>query len=65
QSDSRVAAWLRDWGFPVTNRFAFTRREAVRTVAGLKTGWMFDQSVTQQLGLRESLLPEKEVFENA
>lgn len=45
QSDSRIATWLRDFGFPLTNRFSFTRREAVRTVAGLKTGWLFDRSI--------------------
>ncbi len=43
QSDSRVAAWLRDLGFPLTPRLRFTRQEAVRTVAGLKTGLAFDR----------------------
>lgn len=52
QSDSHVAAWLRDWSFPLVNRFSFARREAVRTVAGLKTGLIFDKSVTQQLSLQ-------------
>ena len=43
QSDSRLAAWLRDLGFPLTPHLRFTRQEAVRTVAGLKTGIAFDQ----------------------
>lgn len=54
QSDSRAAAWLRDRAFPLANRFSFTRKEAVRTVAGLKTGLLFDPSVTAQLELQES-----------
>lgn len=45
QSQSRVAAWLRDISFPAMNRIPMTRREAVRTVAGMKTGWLFDKSV--------------------
>lgn len=49
QSDSRIAAWLRDFGFPLANRMSFTRREAVRTVAGLKTGLLLDRSVTEGL----------------
>lgn len=47
QSDSRLATSLRDFGFPLTNRFSFTRREAVRTVAGLKTGWLFDRAAVE------------------
>lgn len=62
QSDSRVATWARDLGFPLANRFSFLRREAVRTVGGLKTGWLFDQAVidTDRVNARSEAMSSAE-----
>ncbi len=38
QSDSRLAALVRDAAFPVAGRVPYVRREMVRTLAGMKTG---------------------------
>ncbi|MCH8506824.1 MAG: FAD-dependent monooxygenase [Ectothiorhodospiraceae bacterium] len=59
QSDSRLAAWTRDCSFPLTNRIPFTRREAIRTVAGLKTGLLLDRPALEVDG-RSGLWPAKE-----
>ncbi|MCP1727249.1 2-polyprenyl-6-methoxyphenol hydroxylase-like FAD-dependent oxidoreductase [Natronospira proteinivora] len=47
QSDSRLAGWLRDISFPLTNSVPYTRRQALRTVAGIKTGLLFDRDVLE------------------
>jgi salicylate hydroxylase len=38
QSDSRVAALVRDLTFPIAGRVPYVRREMVRTLCGMKTG---------------------------
>jgi 2-polyprenyl-6-methoxyphenol hydroxylase-like FAD-dependent oxidoreductase len=38
QSDSRLAALVRDLGFPIAARVPYVRREMVRTLCGMKTG---------------------------
>jgi len=38
QSDSRVAALLRDLTFPLAGKVPYVRREMVRTLSGMKTG---------------------------
>jgi 2-polyprenyl-6-methoxyphenol hydroxylase-like FAD-dependent oxidoreductase len=39
QSDSRVAGLVRDWTFPLMGKVPYLRREMVRTLAGMKTGF--------------------------
>ncbi|MBI3898708.1 MAG: FAD-dependent monooxygenase [Gammaproteobacteria bacterium] len=43
QSDSRIAALIRDVAFPLFNKIPFVYQQALRTVAGVKTGLMFDK----------------------
>ncbi|KAB2914800.1 MAG: FAD-dependent monooxygenase [Hyphomicrobiaceae bacterium] len=38
QSDSRLAALVRDAAFPIAGRVPYVQREMVRTLAGMKTG---------------------------
>ena len=45
QSHSRGAGVWRDFSFPLMHKVPFTYRQALRTVAGLKTGWVLDQDV--------------------
>lgn len=45
QSDSRLAAVVRDWSFPALKKIAPVYREALRTIAGVKTGLFFDKSL--------------------
>lgn len=51
QSRSRVAAGLRDSLLPAARILGFTRREATRVTAGLKTGMIFDPNVVPLLDL--------------
>lgn len=43
QSDSRLAAMLRDASFPLLRRIPPLYKEALRTIAGVKTGLLFDK----------------------
>lgn len=43
QSDSRLAGWLRDVSFPLLHRVPPLYTQALRTVAGVKTGLLFDK----------------------
>jgi 2-polyprenyl-6-methoxyphenol hydroxylase-like FAD-dependent oxidoreductase len=45
QSDSRLAAALRDCSFPLMRRIPPLYKEALRTIAGVKTGLLFDRSL--------------------
>jgi hypothetical protein len=38
QSDSRLAAVMRDLTFPIAGKVPYVRREMVRTLCGMKTG---------------------------
>jgi 2-polyprenyl-6-methoxyphenol hydroxylase-like FAD-dependent oxidoreductase len=38
QSDSRIAALVRDLTFPIAGKVPYVRREMVRTLCGMKTG---------------------------
>ena len=38
QSDSRLAALVRDLTFPIAGKVPYVRREMVRTLCGMKTG---------------------------
>lgn len=45
QSHSRVAPFLRDMAFPLMQRIPWSYREALRTIAGSKTGILFDTPI--------------------
>lgn len=45
QSDSRLACALRDASFPLLRRIPPLYKEALRTIAGVKTGLLFDRSL--------------------
>jgi 2-polyprenyl-6-methoxyphenol hydroxylase-like FAD-dependent oxidoreductase len=45
QSDSRLAGWLRDFSFPLLHRVPPLYKQALRTIAGVKTGLLFDKSL--------------------
>jgi 2-polyprenyl-6-methoxyphenol hydroxylase-like FAD-dependent oxidoreductase len=45
QSNSRFAAILRDYSFPLLRRIPPLYKEALRTIAGVKTGLVFDPSL--------------------
>lgn len=45
QSDSRLAALLRDSSFPLLRQVRPLYKEALRTIAGVKTGLLFDKSL--------------------
>jgi 2-polyprenyl-6-methoxyphenol hydroxylase-like FAD-dependent oxidoreductase len=45
QSDSRLASMLRDACFPLLRRIPPLYKEALRTIAGVKTGLLFDRSL--------------------
>lgn len=44
QSDSRLAGWLRDVAFPLLRHVPPLYTQALRTIAGVKTGLLFDRS---------------------
>lgn len=45
QSDSRAAAAIRDSLFPLMQRIPYTYKQALHTVAGVKTGFLFGSSL--------------------
>lgn len=45
QSHSRIAATMRDLSLPPLHRLNYTQQEMLRTIAGLKTGWVGDADV--------------------
>jgi 2-polyprenyl-6-methoxyphenol hydroxylase-like FAD-dependent oxidoreductase len=44
QSDSRLAGWVRDFSFPMLRYVPPLYKQALRTIAGVKTGLLFDKS---------------------
>jgi 2-polyprenyl-6-methoxyphenol hydroxylase-like FAD-dependent oxidoreductase len=56
QSDSRLAAALRDAAFPLLRRIPPLYKEALRTIAGVKTGLLFDSSLVD-LSVASPLTP--------
>jgi salicylate hydroxylase len=66
QSDSRLAAAVRDVSFAPMARVPYLRREMIRTLAGLKTGLVTHQTPNGLVGLKANqpvptarVLPEK------
>lgn len=47
QSNSIIASWLRDLTFPWLSRVPFAYKQSLRTIAGIKTGVMFDKSLIE------------------
>lgn len=45
QSDSHFAAFARDLSFPLLNKVPYLYKQAIRTVAGVKSGLVFGKSV--------------------
>lgn len=45
QSHSVAASWLRDITFPWLTRIPFAHKQSLRTIAGIKTGVLFDKSL--------------------
>lgn len=47
QSNSIIASWLRDLTFPWLSRVPFAYKQSLRTIAGIKTGVLFDKSLIE------------------
>jgi len=47
QSNSVAASWLRDFVFPWLARVPFAYRQSLRTIAGIKTGVLFDKCLVE------------------
>jgi 2-polyprenyl-6-methoxyphenol hydroxylase-like FAD-dependent oxidoreductase len=54
QSDSRVAAAVRDAFAPLLHRIPFTYKESLRTIAGVKTGILFEKPLYPGAGDMEA-----------
>ncbi len=64
QSDSRLAAALRDHTFPPSAHIPYLRREMVRTLAGLKTG-LFTHQMPSRLVGHQPIEPARNLTKSA